>query len=511
MLTVYEWEQVRKAYYIEGKSIRQIARETRRARRTIQRMVDSDEPPSYQRQVPIPTRKLGPYKERIETMLKQNATMPRKQRWTSPRIYEVIRAEGYEGAESTVRHFVAQVRKQLKPPKLYLPLEFDPGTDAQVDWGEGEVIFNGRQVKVQLFYMKLSYSRRTFMMAFPSQKQESFFAGHVAAFNFFEGVPQRISYDNLKTAVKEVLTGRHRLEQEAFVQFRGHYLFESHFCAPRAGNEKGGVEHHVGYYRRRFLVPLPEVASFAELNAYLLTQCAADDTRQVSGQEAAIGVMWQLERQQLRPLPSYAYDCCRRTTAVLNRYSQIQVDSNRYSVPCDLAQRQLIVKLYPFEVHILRPSDSDPIAIHPRNYERGQEVIDPLHYLPLLQQRPGAFDHAKPLRQWRSQWPSVYEDLLAQLQQKWPDGRGVREFIAILYLHREHAQPVLVQAIEWALAQRCAHVDGIKLRLTQLALKEPAFSQLDLQHHPHLQQIGQQAVSIHAYDILVGGNSCLPQ
>jgi transposase len=65
MLTVYEWEQVRKAYYIEGKSIRQIARETRRARRTIQRMVDSDEPPSYQRQVPIPTRKLGPYKAAI--------------------------------------------------------------------------------------------------------------------------------------------------------------------------------------------------------------------------------------------------------------------------------------------------------------------------------------------------------------------------------------------------------------------------------------------------------------
>ena len=97
--------------------------------------------------------------------------------------------------------FIQQVRKQLKPPKLFLPLEFDPGTDAQVDWGEGEVLFNGQQVKVQLFYMKLSYSRRTFMMAFPSQKQESFFAGHVAAFNFFEGVPHRISYDNLKTAV----------------------------------------------------------------------------------------------------------------------------------------------------------------------------------------------------------------------------------------------------------------------------------------------------------------------
>ena len=506
MLTVKEWEQIRRAYYKEGKSIRQIARETQRARRTIQRMVDSDEPPSYQRQVPPPARKLGPYKEQIEGFLKQNTSLPRKQRWTSPRIYEQIRGEGYEGAESTVRHFVAQVRKQLKPPKLYLPLEFDPGTDAQVDWGEGEVIFNGRQVKVQLFYMKLSYSRRTFMMAFPSQKQESFFAGHVAAFNFFEGVPQRISYDNLKTAVKEILTGRQRVEQEAFIHFRGHYLFESHFCSPGAGNQKGGVEHHVGYYRRHFLVPMPEVSSFAELNAYLLAQCQAEDERQVSGQESSIGQMWQAERDKLRSLPTTAYDCCRRTTSVLNRYSQIQVESNRYSVPCDQAQRQLIVKLYPFEVHIYRTNERKPIAIHTRSYERGQEIIDPLHYLPLLQQRPGAFNHAKPLRQWRSQWPVVYEELLAHLQEKWPDGRGVREFIAILYLHREHAQPILAQAIEWVLTYRCAHLDGIKLRLTQLALAEPSFTQVDLGHYPHLQQIGQQVVSTQAYDLLMGGS-----
>lgn len=95
MLTVKEWEQIRRAYHIEGKSIRQIARETGRARRTVQRMVDSDEPPSYQRQVPPPARKLGPYKERIEGLLRQNTTLPRKQRWTSPRIYQQIREEGY--------------------------------------------------------------------------------------------------------------------------------------------------------------------------------------------------------------------------------------------------------------------------------------------------------------------------------------------------------------------------------------------------------------------------------
>ena len=505
MLTVKEWEEIRRDYHVEGKSIRQIARERRRSRRTVRRMVDSEQPPSYQRQVPPPARKLGPYKSQIEAMLLENRTLPRKQRWTSPRIYAVIREDGFEGAESTVRHFVAQVRKQLKPPKLFLPLAFDPGTDAQVDWGEGIVIFNGVQTTVQLFYMKLSYSRRTFMMAFPSQKQESFFAGHVAAFDFFKGVPLRISYDNLKTAVKEILTGRHRVEQESFLRFRGHYLFDSHFCSPRAGNEKGGVEHHVGYYRRKFLVPLPEVQSFAELNAYLLTQCEAEDARQVSGQPATIGILWQAEKPHLRPLPATVFECCRRTQVALNRYSQVRLDTNRYSVPCDVAQKQLTAKLFPFEIHIFRQGEAQPIAVHRRSYDKGQEIIDPLHYLSLLKRRPGALVHAKPLRQWRATWPPVYERLLAALQTKWSDSRGVREFVAILQLHHDHSEAAIAAAVEWALAHHCAHLDGVKLRLTQMALQEPTFPTLPLKDHPHLKQLTQQVVSTRAYDVLVGG------
>ena len=193
MLTVKEWEQIRRAYYVEQKSIREIARETGHARRTISRMIDAESPPTYRRRSPKKAHKLGPYKQQIQQLLAQNAGLPRKQRWTAPMIYKEIQKAGFAGAESTVRHYVGQVRKLLKPPATYLPLAFDPGTDAQVDWGEGDVILNGEQITVQLFYMKLAYSRRTFMMAFPSQKQEAFFMGHVHGFHgfhFFEGVSQ---------------------------------------------------------------------------------------------------------------------------------------------------------------------------------------------------------------------------------------------------------------------------------------------------------------------------------
>jgi transposase len=505
MLTVKEWEQIRRAFYVEQKSVREIARETGRARRTIDRMINSVQPPAYHRRGPKQAHKLGPYKGRIQELLAQNQSLPRKQRWTAPAIFKVIQEEGFQGAESTVRHYVGQVRKLLRKPPVYLPLEFDPGTDAQVDWGEGLVIMGGNALTVQLFLMKLSYSRRTFLMAFPSQKQEAFFAGHVSAFDFFEGVPHRISYDNLKAAVKEILEGRHRVEQEAFFHFRGTYLFDSHFCTPGAGHEKGQVEHSVGFNRRNFLVPPPEVSSFEELNAYLLQKCLEDDARTVSGQPEAIGQMWQQEKSFLRPLPAHAYDCCRITTVSLNRYSQVQLETNRYSVPTDQGSQQLTAKLYPFTVEIYRPGDTAPIATHPRCYDRHQEMIDPLHYLSLIRQRPGAIDHAKPLRRWREQWPAVYDALLKQLRYQWPDGRGDREFVNILYLHREYSQTEMERAIEATLAHHCAHLDGVKLWLTQLQRPEPVFVTLDLVNHPQLTTVGCQPVQAGVYDALLGG------
>ncbi|NJN84767.1 MAG: hypothetical protein HC802_22415 [Caldilineaceae bacterium] len=329
--------------------------------------------------------------------------------------------------------------------------------------------------------------------------------GHVHAFDFFEGVPQRISYDNLKTAVKEILEGRHRVEQEAFFHFRGTYLFDSHFCTPGAGNEKGQVEHSVGFGRRNFMVPLPQVSNYEDLNAYLLHKCQEDDARIVSGQPATIGQRWQQEKSLLRPLPTYPYDCCRTVTASLNRYSQVQVETNRYSVPVDDAQPQLTAKLYPFTVEIYRSDRTEPIASHPRCYDRQQELLDPLHYLPLIRQRLGMVNGAGPLRRWRTQWPAVYDELLDYLRQKWPDGRGVREFVNILYLHREYSETAIATAVTAALSHRCAHLDGVRLWLTQQQRQEPSLPALTLAEKPQLQGVGEQPVRAEAYDVLWGG------
>jgi transposase len=505
MIKVNKIEQIRRAYYVEGQSMRQIEREQHHSYHTIKKALASAEAGSYTlkeaREAPV----LGAYKARIKELLEQNNQLPRKQRLTGHRIYELVQKEGYQGSESGVLVYVWQLRQSQRSVKVYLPLEFEPGQDGQVDWGEAEVILSGQQVTVQLFVLRLCYSRKIFVMAFPSQKQECFLAGHVAAFDFFGGLPQRLSYDNLKTAVKKIVLGQPRQEQEKFIVFRSHYLFESHYCTPGAGNEKGRVEDGVGYARRNFLTPLLKADTYDDLNEQLRQACLRDDQRRVDRQPQTIGEAWQKERSHLRALPSVAFDCCREVTARLNGYSQVEVETNRYSVPTDRAAATLRVKLYPFEVKIYRPDEKAALAVHPRCYGQQQDILEPLHYLPLLAQRPGALNHAKPIRQWRATWPAVYEQLLAELQRRQPEGQGVRQFIRVLHLHRHHPAEVVEQAVSRALEYHCPHADGVELCLRQLLQPEPVPLSLDLSQHPKLQQVGQQPVSLSRYNQLLSG------
>jgi len=505
MITVQEREAIRRAYYLDRKSKRQIAREQGHSRKTIDKAVTNQPPQPYQLTKSKPAPVFGPFRARADELLAENAHLPAKQQYSAHKIYELLQAEGYEGSESRVRLHVTQWNKQRKAPALFLPLEFEPGQDAQVDWGEAIAIIGGVKQTVEVFVMWLSHSRRRFVMAFPSQKQEAFFFGHVCAFEHFAGVPWRISYDNLPTAVQILAQGKGRRENQTFVTFRSYYLFESHFCQRAAGWEKGGVEASVGFSRRNFLVPLPEAASFEDLNLHLLQACLKDDQRRVSRQTETIAQMWERERPFLRSLPPFAYDCCATTSARLNGYSMIVYETNRYSVPVNRARKDVVVQAYPFHIEIL--DGTTLLARHCRSYQREQDVLEPVHYLALLEQRPGAFDYAKPMRQWRKDWPESYHRMLAILRQKWPQaGRGVQEFIRVLRLHEEYPAHLVQQAVEQALSYGCPHLDGVLHCLHALTCSDnPATSQA-LAEHPHLQAIGTQPLDLRRYEQLLGSS-----
>jgi len=242
------------------------------------------------------------------------------------------------------------------------------------------------------------------------------------------------------------------------------------------------VEHSVGFGRRNFMVPIPQAASFDDLNAMLLAACLKDDARQVAGQPTPIGVAWEVERPLLLPLPARDFPCCVTRPVCLTPYSQVEFETNRYSVPADRAQPHLVLKAYPFRVDILYLDAV--VASHRRCYGKNQDIFNPLHYLPLLEQRPGAFEHAKPLRRWRETWPPIYERLLAKLVAEQSDGRGIREFVRILKLHETYPARLVEQAITQALEYGCLHSDGIALCLRQILHPETAVAALDLTGHP---------------------------
>jgi len=501
MKQVEDYERIRKAYHIEGLSIREISRRYKHGRKLIRKALEHAAPVPYHCNPHPQLGILGSYQERILALLKESEQLPRKQRYTGHTVYKILTAEGYLGCEGSVHNFICRTKKKLQAGKAYMPLEFDAGQDAQVDWGEAVVILAGVQVKVQFFVMRLNYSRVRFVKAYPFQKQEAFLEAHEAGFHFLGGIPHRITYDNLKTAVFKILEGHNRQEQATFIAFRSYYLFDSRYCTPAQGHEKGGVESDVGYAQRNFFAPMPRVNTYEELNQLLMDCCLKDVDRHIRGQEAPVAELWKVDQLQLLPLPRQDYPTCVTRPVKANPYSQVVFETNRYSVPHSYAGKQLVLRAYPFKLEIMALDRI--IASHPRCFGREEDVFDPMHYLTLLEQRPGAFEHAIPVRQWRKKWPASYERLLRSLQEHKPEGQGICEFIAILKLHHSYASGRMETAVDAAVSSGMMGLDGVLYQLQRLLLPAPQLDPLDLSTLPELANIGCQAVDLRLYNQLL--------
>jgi transposase len=242
-----EWTTIRRKVLVEKASKRSVCLEFGIGWETLKTILTHPQPPGYRRQAPRIKPKLGPVLLVIEQILEDDKTAPAKQRHTAKRIFERLRDEyGYEGGITQVTETVALARRHSK--EVFVPLSHPPG-HAQYDFGEAVVIIAGEAMKAALSVMTLPYSDVFHVSAYPRECTETFQAGHVAAFDFFGGVPIRTSYDNSRIAVKKVVGPERDLTDE-FLRLESHFLFAHHFCRVARGNEKGHVESLVGYGRR---------------------------------------------------------------------------------------------------------------------------------------------------------------------------------------------------------------------------------------------------------------------
>lgn len=501
MLDVKAKEQIRRAVLVEGKSQRQVARETGYSRNTVKKMLVDGEVPQYHQQKKRVCPVLGPYQTILAEWVAEDEQKPKKQRRTAKRMYDILREEpyAYTGAESSLRSYVGQLRRRSRK-KVYVPLAYEPGEVGQVDFGEAEVVIAGEQVRAQLLVVWLGYSGSTFVKAYPAQTQEIFFDGQASAFEFFGGVPRQLWFDNLKAAVAKMLQGTRREEQRSFIAFRSHYLFEAEFCNVRAGWEKGGVENRVGYARRNWLIPVMEFESWDALNTYLRTQCEKELERQLRGQRESIGERLLHERQHFLPLPERGYACCTMRPVRSNHLSLVSFETNRYSVPVEYAHENLVLRAYPHWVEIAHRDQK--VAVHERCWGREQDILAPQHYLSLLARRPRAFERAKPLQQWRKTWPSVFETYWQVLKERLPGNQGTGIFIRILQLCADHPVEVLAEALETALTSHCYDYDSIR-ELVRRMVEPGTPPPVDLRSHPTLANVKVPAPDLGHFDQLL--------
>ena len=420
----------------DGWSIRELHRRTGWSRQAIRRALAGPAvPPRYELSAPRPSPVMGPYLDIVRQWLADDESAPPKQRHTARRIYDRLADEhGFTGAEVTVRQAVARLRG--KRAEAFVPLEAPWGRIAQADFGSAVVTLAGVRTEVALFCLRAKASKVPFVVAYPTERLEAFLAGHVDAFAFFGGVFAELWYDNAKTAVVRILSGPMREEHEALSALRTHYLFESSFCTPGAGNEKGSVENLVGYVRRNALVP--HTRSFADLDAlnrHLRAWCERERARHSEA--------WEIERAALQELPAWPFSASVSRPVVANKVAMVAVDRVRYSVPVTCASATLRAESFVGRVEIYRGSEL--VASHARSYARGETVLELVHYLDAFARKPRAALSCAALASADPVFTRARDLALRS-----PDGH--RSFAEILLLGREFGLERLAEALEASLA-----------------------------------------------------------
>jgi transposase len=484
-----QWKEIRRRVLKEGVSKRQILRETDMHWQTLEKILSNSSPPGYCRSKPIRKPKIGPWLGRIEEMLKEDQS---KQYHTAKRIWQRLQQEGFTGGYTIVKDAVREIKKHNK--EVFMPLNHPPG-EAQVDFGYALVRMAGILRKIAFFVMALPHSDGFFVMAFDHECTETFWQGHVCAFEFFGGVPQRITYDNSKVMISKIIGSRKRKLTDGFLQLVSHYLFDYHFCLVRRANEKGVVEGIVRFARLNFMVPVPQVRDFTELNEYLQQMCRDDLDRRLRGKKSTKAQLLKEDRFCFGPLPAIPFDACRVEDTTADSESLVRFDKNDYSVPVEYAHHDIVAKGYTDWLELCH--QNKVVAVHDRCWDREQQIFDPRHYLPLLERKPHSLDHGRPFENFIL--PGCFEILRKRLEAD-PD-KGLREYIRVLRLLEKYTRAELTSAVEKVLPLGAVDADVI----SQFVIPPKPWGQTTfcLDGREHLRQVKVNSCDVSVYNSLM--------
>lgn len=488
------WKEIRRQVLTNELSRRAACQKYSLGWHTLTKILAHDEPPGYRQSQPRAKPKIDEFLPVIHQILVDDRQAPKKQRHTAWRIFERLRSEHQFRGKYTIVKDAVRAWKQTHQ-EVFLPLSHPPG-EAQIDFGEATIRLAGQETKVALFVMTLPYSGAIFIQAFPRECTETFLEGHCRAFEYFDGVSRRISYDNSAIAVIEVLQGRERKLTREFLRRQSHYLFQEHFCLVRRPNEKGHVERLVGFARRNFLVPVPQVDSLATLNRQLREGCQSDLQQRTRGKPASKVELLVEDQAAFLPLPKQSFEARRIEPASVDSQSLVRFNTNDYSAPVKYAHRKLTVVATVEEVRLVY--EDQLVARHPKCWQRERTLFEPIHYLALLERKPGGFDYTRPLENW--QLPECYGLLRRRLEAADPR-YGTRSYIRVLRQLEKFSLAQLTGAVEYALDIDVIDPESIRTIVEHRAERPVALFSLD--GRPHLALVRVETTDVAAYGALL--------
>ncbi len=209
-----------------------------------------------------------------------------------------------------------------------------------------------------------------------------------------------------------------RRRAKLFSEILSHYVIRDRYGRPGKGNDKGSVEGLVGYSRRNFMVPIPTFPTWDAFNEWLEEQCRKRQSDKLRGHNETIGERLQRDLEAMATLPATSFEACDQTSGRVSSLALVRYKTNDYSVPVAYGHRDVWIRTYVDRLMIV--CGGEIIACHLRSYDREGMVFDPIHYLPLIEKKTGAFEQAAPLAE--GDLPKALECLSIRLNRGIPMG-----------------------------------------------------------------------------------------
>jgi transposase len=461
-----EKQTILRNYFIDGWSIKKIARELCISRNTVRNYVREfaeqkeeiiaggdkytiieamQDPPKYDTssrgKIVVTDSVINFIQACLDANERKRNTGKHKLCQNSTDIHRELTKSGFDISYTSVCNTVRYMHE--KRLEAFIKQVYEPGDVCEFDWGEVPLTIGEKDIVYKMAVFTLAAKNVRYAYLYHKEDTQSYVDSHIKAFQYFDGTPHMMVYDNMLVAIAKFVGRFERQPTIALSQMATYYGFSFRFCNIRKANEKGHVERSVDYVRR---------VAFSAKDIFDTEQEATDALMQAIDDINAENGGMEEERAGLQPkMPDYSSAI--RFTGLVDKWSTVVSDTNHYSVPDFLVGKR--VEIHSHINIIIVKYKGEEVARHNKIFGKKEFILDIYHYKDTLRRKPGALNSSLCLKQ----APKALQDMYDNYFKEDP-----REFIVAITEFYEYSIFQINQACE------ALHDSGVKVRCDSIRM-----------------------------------------